>query len=403
MTLHRPRRFITGGASLIVFALLVRPAFAIPPFSKEFQATYVQPDSNDPNVKKFSQLASSSETGLCLICHVKGEQKTVRNRYGAALAKLLHKENFAKKRLDAEPEKAKKEIHDALEKVAGQKSDPTKEDSPTFGQLIAQGKLPGIEPEEKPPATDAEKPVPPETSAAETSPPEPKITAPSPGGANQLAAQLLEQLKSELKAQVRAELEPIVREELRTELRAQLKAELKSELKDTLKAVVMAELNAPGPVPTDVEAEAIEQIRQLGGSVMPLAQNDDSKTVAFHLSGTGLTDEGLKYLTSVNKLVHLNLKDTQITDAGLAQIANITSLTRLNLARTQISDTGLEYLMGLDNLVYLNLYGSQVTDAGLEHLKGMTNLRKLFLWQSLVTEEGAKKLQEALPDCEVNY
>ena len=81
----------------------------------------------------------------------------------------------------------------------------------------------------------------------------------------------------------------------------------------------------------------------------------------------------------------------------------LTSLTRLNLALTSISGEGLEHLMGLDNIAYLNLYGSQVSDAGLQHLAGMTNLRKLFLWQSNVTEEGAKKLQEELPDCEVNW
>ena len=392
--------------SLVVLGIINRPLHALPFFFQEFQVTFVKPDADDANVKKFAELALS-ENGKCLICHVKGKEKSTRNPFGAALAELLDKDNFKKARLKAEPEKTKKEFHDALDKVAAQKVDSEKEDSKTFGQLIAQGELPGAAAQAlaDKAAAAAKKAEEEEAQAAEEQKQaEPvELATPAAGGAGGLAAQLVTHLKSELKAELRAELEPQIREQLRAELRPVLKAELKAVLKDTLKAVVMAELNAVENVPSDVEAQAIEQILQLGGSVMPLAQNDDSKTIAFHLSGTELTDDGLEKLQSVNKLVHLNLKDTQVTNDGMAHLANIITLTRLNLARTQVSDEGLRRLKGLDNIVYLNLYGSQVTDAGLEHLQGMTNLRKLYLWQSQVTEDAAKRLQEELPDCEVNY
>ena len=44
---------------------------------------------------------------------------------------------------------------------------------------------------------------------------------------------------------------------------------------------------------------------------------------------------------------------------------------------------------------------TQVTDAGLEHLKGLTNLQLLWIAKTQVTDEGVKKLQQALPNCEI--
>ncbi len=400
---------ISACAALVMLACAHAPLYAMPPFYKEFQAKFINPDADDEKAKQFAKIALAEETGQCLICHVKDQEKTVRNPFGAALAELLDKDNFKQARLDAEPEKVKQEIQEALDKVAALKVDPAKDDSPTFGELIAQGRLPGLPLEDKPeekkeePAPDAEKPAAQPDAATDKAEGESAEQAAATAGAAGLAERLIAHLKSELKAELRKELEPEIREELRSQLRAQLKTEIKAQLKDSLKAVVMAELGAVGNVPSDVEAQAIEQIRQLGGTVMPLAQNDDSKIVAFHLSGTELTDEGLAHLKSINKLVELNLKDTKITNEGLAQLAHITTLARLNLARTQASDEGLRHLKGLDNIAYLNLYGTQVSDAGMEHLVGMTNLRNLYLWQSQVTEEGAKRLQEDLLNCDVNY
>jgi hypothetical protein len=53
-------------------------------------------------------------------------------------------------------------------------------------------------------------------------------------------------------------------------------------------------------------------------------------------------------------------------------------------------------------LEYLNLYGTQVSDEGIQQLKSLKNLRKLYLWQTRATEEGVARLQEAMPQLEVN-
>ena len=66
-----------------------------------------------------------------------------------------------------------------------------------------------------------------------------------------------------------------------------------------------------------------------------------------------------------------------------------------------MTDAGLVHLKRLTQLQQLYLERTKVTDAGLEHLKGLTQLRNLDLSQTEVTDEGVKKLQQALPNCEI--
>jgi len=102
----------------------VREAYAIKQFADEFKAVYV---------KEGTPLAAAVEEAKCNVCH-KGKSKKDRNAYGDALAERLDKKEDAKN-VD--------KIRKALEEVAALPSDPAKADSPTFGQLIADGKLPG--------------------------------------------------------------------------------------------------------------------------------------------------------------------------------------------------------------------------------------------------------------------
>jgi len=101
-------------------------------------------------------------------------------------------------------------------------------------------------------------------------------------------------------------------------------------------------------------------------------------------------------------VVEVRLGGRQVTDAGLEHLKGLTELQVLNLYVTSITDAGLEHLKGLTNLRSLDLYDTNVTDAGLEHLKGLTNLRYLGLRKTNVTDEGVKKLQQALPKCEIH-
>jgi Leucine Rich repeat len=163
---------------------------------------------------------------------------------------------------------------------------------------------------------------------------------------------------------------------------------------------VLADDQPAQEVPPLDEAAA-QAIKDAGGNVMAIAQNDPRLDVTLHLSDQDITDEHLAIVARLTPVVWLNLAGTKITDDGLAQIAGMKTLEKLHLEKTGIGDAGLDHLKGLENLVYLNLYGTKVTDAGLEHLTGLKKLRKLYVWQTGVTDEGIAKLKESLPELDV--
>jgi len=116
-----------------VFGVSFTTVLARPQYKKEFDAKYVKKDSTVPTEKAFAEVA---ETAKCLVCHGKNAEgkvdNKVRNKYGEALEPLMGKKN--QKEVD--------KIIEALDKAAGEKSDSAKAGSPTFGELIKQGKLP---------------------------------------------------------------------------------------------------------------------------------------------------------------------------------------------------------------------------------------------------------------------
>ncbi len=136
-------------------------------------------------------------------------------------------------------------------------------------------------------------------------------------------------------------------------------------------ATLFAASFACAPAPCDARADAIRAIRQLGGSV---DERNGRTTVSFH--------------------------DLRISDANLKLLKSLPDLAWLDLSGTPVTDAGLAHLKGLTNLENLNLYNTTVSDVGLEHLNGMKKLDFLMLKQTNVTDEGAKKLKQALPNCE---
>jgi hypothetical protein len=119
------RRNVTGVTGMVVaigVAAWAGQAFAIKQFADEFKAVYVE---------EGTPLAAEVEKAKCNVCHM-GKSKKDRNAYGQALAELLDKK---------EDKDNKDKIRQALETVAAKPSAGA--GSPTFGDLIKEGKLPG--------------------------------------------------------------------------------------------------------------------------------------------------------------------------------------------------------------------------------------------------------------------
>lgn len=110
------------------------PAFAIQQFKKAFDEAYVKPQPSSPAEKSLAEAVAKAK---CNVCH-QGTSKKNRNLYGQALDELLDR--------TADKDNAEK-IRKSIADVAAKKSNPKDPKSPTFGDLIAAGKLPGGEPE----------------------------------------------------------------------------------------------------------------------------------------------------------------------------------------------------------------------------------------------------------------
>ncbi len=117
--------WVVGGLIVGGFA---REAAATPPFHKEFVKLYITEDTD----QGFAEIVKNKKTG-CFVCH-QGKKRKNHNPYGEELEELLDKKKDRKK---------PKKIIAALKKVAKIHTDSSDENSPTYGDLIQAGKLPG--------------------------------------------------------------------------------------------------------------------------------------------------------------------------------------------------------------------------------------------------------------------
>lgn len=165
---------------------------------------------------------------------------------------------------------------------------------------------------------------------------------------------------------------------------------------------------------TDVGLQQLDALPQLTG--MEIHSDRVTNTGLAHLKnlsrlqslelwGKQPTDAGLKHLEGLNQLEVLRLRLPEMTDAGLEYIRGLTQLQELDLSQTHITDEGMRHLQGLKQLHTLQLSGTDVTDKGLEHLHGLPQLRVLVLYTmgSQISNQGVKRLQEALPNCKVQW
>lgn len=129
-------------AFFVVLGLMTPPASALTQFRKAFEEKYVAKSDNDDFKAAFKK-------ATCNTCHVKGEKKDVRNKYGEALSELIEGDANARikaagdvsdEEKKAETEKILKELDKAFDEVAKKK--PSDDAEKTFGEMIEGGELP---------------------------------------------------------------------------------------------------------------------------------------------------------------------------------------------------------------------------------------------------------------------
>jgi hypothetical protein len=128
---------VVAGSTFL--GLYVSTAQSRPQYLNQFKSMYIKPDGSDNDKALASAFNGLSQK--CLVCHVEGKSKKERNNYGKALAKDIVPADATG--FKGETDKSK--IDEALKKVADEHTDPNDPKSPTYGDLIKSGKLPGAD------------------------------------------------------------------------------------------------------------------------------------------------------------------------------------------------------------------------------------------------------------------
>jgi hypothetical protein len=152
--------------------------------------------------------------------------------------------------------------------------------------------------------------------------------------------------------------------------------------------------------------EAVRAIEKAGGWVTwdfcepGYESHYFDRVVCVNLTRARVTDALLNHLKDLPELKGVFFPDTT-TDTQLKFLWGLSQLQELDISGTQITDAGLRNVSRLGTLQQVNLARTKITDAGLEYLKSLKRLRSVQLQQTKVTAKGVKELRKALPRCEV--
>lgn len=101
----------------------------------------------------------------------------------------------------------------------------------------------------------------------------------------------------------------------------------------------------------------------------------------------------LEKVRLLRELTHLNASSHLLCDDHLKIIGNLDHLEMLDLVMTEITDEGLREISGLHKLVELRLKDNpQLTDACIPYLANLKSLKSIHLGNTDITPEGLKRL-----------
>ena len=120
----------------------------------------------------------------------------------------------------------------------------------------------------------------------------------------------------------------------------------------------------------------------------------------FAVRGRNLDDESLEQLIAemdgIQSIISLNLAECRnVTNDGVRFIKTLNHLTELNLSSCSLTDSGLAELKPLTRLVWLNIsYCNRITNQGLLHLRNLRRLEYLDLQGCVkINKGGLVKIQ----------
>lgn len=188
---------------------------------------------------------------------------------------------------------------------------------------------------------------------------------------------------------------------------------------DDLKKIVdenpnLIELTLTGTKITDNGVRHLTQLKKLkkvrisktaisnevGESLAKISTLED-----IDVSQTDFGNDGLAALKLLPRLKRLNLYTTKINDNGLDVLKNFASaktIVWLNIDQCPLTDAAIAKLVPLEHLEWLHLGRTELTDFGLDDLTQLKTLKEVSITNTKVSRGGVDKLKTALPDCKIN-
>ncbi|MBP3958379.1 hypothetical protein J8F10_24280 [Gemmata sp. G18] len=153
--------------------------------------------------------------------------------------------------------------------------------------------------------------------------------------------------------------------------------------------------------PETSEREASALVSKLGGRMTQEVELPDKPISVFLVRCQTITEEDLRKLAGVRRLLTLHLMLAAVNDDALKGLTGCENLGLLDLSGTLVTDEGLKVVAGLKNISHLDLSMTKVTDAGLKELIVLKKLTNLNLSETKVTEAGIEELKRSLKECVV--
>tara|TARA_R110000868_G_C10973102_1_gene771222 strand:- start:32958 stop:33839 length:882 start_codon:yes stop_codon:yes gene_type:complete len=144
-----------------------------------------------------------------------------------------------------------------------------------------------------------------------------------------------------------------------------------------------------------------EKAKVFESCLIRISEMKDLKRLTMHWAEFDNTK--LEYIKNLTYLSELDLSGSRITDQGIKDLKGLVNLQKLKLEHTQITDAGVAQLaqLHLNRLYSLDLDHSKTTVACLESLKDMQRLRSLSLQHLELSTADLEKFKQVLPTCQI--
>jgi hypothetical protein len=149
------------------------------------------------------------------------------------------------------------------------------------------------------------------------------------------------------------------------------------------------------------ELEAVDVPDGCGGLLHRLPPGSLMQYVT--LSGAGVTDDTLADIGQFKRLRKVVIADSRVSDEGLKHLSRLRWLEVLVLRGAPLSGSGLTHLASLPSLSSLDLADTAIGDDQIGALTSLSGLIDLNLGGTNVTPAGVKRLQTALPRCQIRW